>query len=148
MSEQKPKFTPLPIGTYVSFNQSVQSTFKRLNTKGLSYTPHNCPPLEGIIVGGSYICLGEVVEDKKNSHNTGFRDRLIIKEKVFVYLVRIGYMNKPFKVLPEAIAKRHISDYILYSDCSKNLYNDCVATRQPKIPFVHKRKREEIVFGL
>lgn len=136
MSEQKPKFTPLPIGTYVSFNQSVRSTFKRLNTKGMSYIPHNCPPLEGIITGGSYICLGEVIEDKKNSCSTGFRDRLIVKEKVFVYLVRIGYMNKPFKVLPESIKlKGHI-------------YNDYVATRQPKIPFVHKRKKEEMIFGL
>lgn len=136
MSKQKNKFTPLSIGTYVSFNQSVRTTYKRGNVKVLSYEPHNCPPLEGIITGGSYICLGEVIEDKKNSWRTGFRDRLIVKEKVFVYLVKIGYMNKPFKVLPENIKlKGHI-------------YNDHIVTRQPDIPFVHKRKREEMIFGL
>jgi len=142
MSEQKPKFIPLPIGTYVSFNQSVQSTFKRLNTKGISYAPHNCPPLEGIITGGSYICLGEVIKDKENSWRTGFRDRLIVKEKVFVYLVRIGYMNKPFKVLPENIIleKNNLG--------KGKFYNDHIEHLQPNIPFVHKRKREEMIFGL
>lgn len=136
MSEQKTKFIPLPIGTYVSFNQSVRSAYRQLNIKRISYISHNCPPLEGIIIGGSYICLGEVIEDKENSWRTGFRDRLIVKEKVFVYLVRIGYMNKPFKVLPESIS---------LESC---VYNNCVATCQPKIPFVHKRKKEEMIFGL
>ena len=131
MSKQKNKFTPLSIGTYVSFNQSVRTTYKRGNVKVLSYEPHNCPPLEGIITGGSYICLGEVIEDKKNSWRTGFRDRLIVKEKVFVYLVKIGYINKPFKVLPKNIDTSNLTEGYLY--------NDHILATCPKIPFLYKK---------
>jgi len=140
MSKQKSKFTPLPIGTYISFNQSIRTTYKQGNIKVLSYEPHNCPPLEGIIIGGSYICLGEVIEDKKNSWRTGFRDRLIVKEKVFVYLVKIGYINKPFKVLPENIN--------ILNSIKGYYYNEDILIMYPKIPFVHKRKKEEMIFGL
>jgi hypothetical protein len=135
MSKQKNKFTPLSIGTYVSFNQSVRTTYKRGNVKDLLHIFHY-PSLEGFIVGGSYICLGEVIEDKKNSWCTGFRDRLIVKKKVFVYLVKIGYTNKPFMVLPKNVDTSNLTEGYLY--------NDHILATCPKIPFLYKREWGDI----
>lgn len=102
----------LPIGTYVCFQKHAYSCFdwhtahltfqlKKVETSYLSSPNKN---YIGQIVGGTYLSEGECKQDTVTHRSaTGFRDRFTATKKIFVYLVRCGFINKPIKVLPEDI---------------------------------------------
>lgn len=84
-----------PIGTVVNVYKEAFVEYFDKNKRKVIFK--DClPPVVGVIVGGTYICEG-----------TGHYGReydpsyLSVSKKVFVYLVRKGFINKPMKVLPQ-----------------------------------------------
>lgn len=95
----------LPIGTVVIVHTAVDNPVNyRTGLKPLAEIKLN-PPVMGQIVGGTYIAVGKYYSPTYSSYDYLDDDGayVIVDEMVFVYLVRLGFTNKPIKVLPKNI---------------------------------------------
>lgn len=100
----------LPIGTTVIVHTVVDNPVNyRTGVKPLTEIKLN-PPVMGQIVGGTYLAVGEYHKPTYSSYNYLDDDDqayVVVDKMVFVYLVRLGFTNKPIKVLPEEVIKYH-----------------------------------------
>lgn len=96
----------IPIGTTVIVHTAVDNP----NNYVSMYKPITeikfDPPVIGKIVGGTYMATGEY--HPASYYQSGWGDDgdpayIAVDKMVFVYLVRLGFTNKPIKVLPKDV---------------------------------------------
>jgi hypothetical protein len=91
------KKTFLPIGTGVVVYKKVDNpTDYRTGLKSLKVTNLDLP-VDGQIVGGTYMALGKY--NAGSYHPSSYGPAYVsVDSMIFVYLVRLGFTNKPIKV--------------------------------------------------
>jgi len=97
----------LPIGTVVIVHTAVDNPVNyRIGLKPLTEINLN-PPVMGQIVGGTYLAVGEyhIPSYSSDSYLEDDAPYIAVDKMVFVYLVRLGFTNKPVKVLPKEVIK-------------------------------------------
>jgi hypothetical protein len=83
-----------PIGTWIKFERLYHRSGDRKNYNHSSRRTTTAEPQAGIVVGARWKCAGKVERG-----NDGYYFETV-GGKVLVLLVRAGYANKPFEVIP------------------------------------------------
>jgi hypothetical protein len=102
----------IPFGKLVRISSAVEIQKGRCYPRTTWYTYRSVKsynlqePLVGVLIGGRYIQEGETSWD--SDEGATFTHR----KTMFVYLVQIGYMNKPLMVLPEQVYLEPLDDPI------------------------------------